>query len=123
VAPKFWPPVCRDWHWIGYQVNLMFFILPDAKPSPYITVGGGYYIWDKGKGYGKTGKGGINTGIGMEYFLRNHLALDAGLRFHCIAFEGGPDRPSADSVLPKGWDFRAATYVQIYAGLTYYFGI
>ena len=105
----------RNWHWIGYQINMMFFIMPDARTSPYITLGGGYYI--RNKEYEDSRKGGINAGVGLEHLLRDDLALDAGARVHCVAFTGGPP--------VGGWYFHFdyATYVQVHVGLLYYFDV
>ncbi len=98
----------EDWNWIAVLGNLVFVMSPDAKTTPYITAGGGYYIPDEGDS-----KPGVNAGLGVEHFFQDNLALDAGARFHMIFLEAGEDFEG---------DYDNATYVQAYLGLILYLG-
>jgi len=87
-------------HWLGLLVNGFYTLSPEKKTCPYLTGGVGYYIPDEGDS-----KPGINLGGGIEHFFQPNLALDAGARFHMIFTED-----------------KNTTYIQILAGLNYYFG-
>jgi hypothetical protein len=93
----------EDWHWMDILLNAVYVFSPEAKTSPYVTAGGGFYIPSL---EGADSKPGINAGIGVEHFLKPNLALDAGLRFHLILTED-----------------KSTTYVQGLVGLNYYFGV
>lgn len=93
--------VSETYHWTGILANVLYSLSPEKKTAPYITGGGGFYIPSEGDS-----KPGINVGGGVEHFFQNNLALDAGARFHMIFTED-----------------KSTTYVNIYAGLNYYFGV
>jgi hypothetical protein len=93
----------ENWHWMGILLNAVYVFSPEAKTSPYVTAGGGFYIPSQ---EGADSKPGINAGIGVEHFFQPNLALDAGLRFHMIMTED-----------------KSTTYVQGLVGLNYYFGV
>jgi hypothetical protein len=104
-------PESENWNWIGILGNVMYSISPEKKTSPYVTAGAGFYMPDEGDS-----KPGINLGAGVEHFFQPALALDAGARFHYIFLESeeeGEDVASWDNI----------TYVQIYFGIIYYFGV
>jgi opacity protein-like surface antigen len=92
----------ETWHWMGILFNAVYVFSPEAKTSPYVTAGGGYYIPSE---KGADSKPGINAGIGVEHFFQPNLALDAGLRFHMIMTKD-----------------KSTTYVVGLVGLNYYFG-
>lgn len=95
-----WTVGKENGHWLGLLVNGIYTFSPEKKTCPYLTGGVGYYIPDEGDS-----KPGINLGGGVEHFFKPNLALDAGARFHMIFTEE-----------------ENTTYVQIVAGLNYYFG-
>jgi len=92
----------ESWHWIGILANAVYVMSPEAKTSPYFTAGGGFYIPSE---EGADSKPGINAGVGVEHFLQENVALDAGARFHMIFTED-----------------KSTTYVQGLVGITYYLG-
>jgi opacity protein-like surface antigen len=93
----------KNWHWMALLLNAVYVFSPEAKTSPYVTAGGGYYIPSL---TGADSKPGINAGIGVEHFFQPPLALDAGLRFHLIMTKD-----------------KSTTYVVGLVGLNYYFGV
>jgi len=92
--------VSESYHWTGILANILYTLSPDKKTCPYLTGGVGYYMPEEGDS-----KPGINLGGGIEHFFQPNLALDAGARFHMIFTED-----------------KNTTYIQILAGLNYYFG-
>jgi hypothetical protein len=79
--------------------NVLYTFSPEKKTTPNVTGGVGLYM------DGDTNLG-INLGGGIEHLLKKNLTLDAGARFHMIFSEGDK-----------------TTYLQIRAGVMYYFGV
>jgi hypothetical protein len=97
----FWDVLAtEDWHWTGILLNLVCVISPEAKSSPYLTAGAGYYFPNE-----DDGKSGFNAGLGMEHFFQDNLAVDVGARIHVIFTE-----------------VMNTTYLQTYIGLNFYLG-
>ena len=88
-----------SYDWTAILGNIEYTLSPEKKTTPTLTGGLGFYM------DGDT-KLGMNVGGGIEHFFQNNLALDAGARFHMIFTEG-----------------ESTTYLQIRAGLNYYFGV
>jgi opacity protein-like surface antigen len=93
----------ESWHWMAILANAVYVFSPEAKTSPYVTAGGGFYIPSQ---EGADSKPGVNAGIGVEHFFQPNLALDAGARFHMIFTED-----------------KSTTYAQILVGVIYYLGV
>lgn len=90
-----------SYSWTSVLGNLLFTLSPEKKTCPYFTGGSGFYIPEEGDS-----KPGINVGGGMEHFFQDNLALDVGTRYHMIFTEE-----------------KNTNYLNIYAGLNYYFGV
>lgn len=66
--------------------------LPDARWRPYLVFGGGAYGWESQIRAGGDSQfetpgwsAGWNAGLGLEYYLRSHVAFDVGVRYHQAA--------------------------------------
>lgn len=91
----------ESYNWTSVLADFVFSLSPEKKTCPYFFGGGGFYIPDEGDS-----KPGINVGGGIEHFFQDNLALDFGTRFHMIFTEE-----------------QKTNYLNIYAGLNYYFGV
>jgi hypothetical protein len=89
--------VSESYDWTVILVTFLHTLSQAKKTNPNITYGLGFY-----EHRGDTELG-INLGGGIEHFFQNNPALDAGARFHMI--------------FTPAW----TTWIQIYAGLMYYF--
>lgn len=106
----------KSYDWLNLLGSAIFSLSPEEKIVPYLGGGVGLYA-----PWGETGPLGhqiaylgIHGGGGMEYFLKDNLALDVGARFHKIF-----------NSIPSYTDFPAdknITYANIYAGLNVYLG-
>lgn len=90
--------VSESYDWTAILADAVYTLSPEKKTTPYVNGGLGLYM------DGDTNLG-INLGGGIEHFFQNNLSLDAGAMFHMIFTSG-----------------QSTTYLQIKAGLNYYFG-
>lgn len=88
-----------SYHFTNLIANAVYHLNPQQKNTYYLDGGLGLY-----RGSGNTNAG-INMGAGVEHFFQPDLALDGGARFHIIFTSGN-----------------STTYLNIYAGVNYYFG-
>ena len=86
------------YHFTNLLASAIYQLNPQQKNSYYLAGGLGLYM------DGDTNLG-IHMGGGLEHFFQPNLALDAGARFHIIFTSGN-----------------STTYLNIYAGVNYYFG-
>jgi opacity protein-like surface antigen len=105
----------RSYDWLNLLANVDFRLSQEEKIVPYLGGGIGFYVAEENDLQGEQiAVVGIHIGGGMEYFLKNNLALDVGARFHRI-FNG----------IVRYTDFpedKNITYINIYAGLNVYLG-
>ncbi len=88
-----------SYHWTNLLTSVIYHLNPQQKNSYYLAGGLGLYM------DGDT-EIGIHMGGGVEHFFQPDLSLDGGARFHII-FTSGDN----------------TTYLNIYAGVNYYFGM
>jgi hypothetical protein len=98
AAGPYFGGIGGSYDWTALLADAVYTWSPEKKTAPYINGGPGLYM------DGDTNLG-INLGGGIEHFFQNNLALDAGAMFHIISTSG-----------------QSTTYLQIKAGLNYYFG-
>jgi hypothetical protein len=90
--------VSDSYHFTNLLASAIYHLNPQQKNSYYLDGGLGLYM------DGDTNLG-IHMGGGLEHFFQPDLSLDAGARFHIIFTSGN-----------------STTYLNIYAGVNYYFG-
>jgi len=88
----------NSYHFTNLLASAIYHLNPQQKNSYYLDGGLGLYM------DGDTNLG-IHMGGGLEHFFQPDLSLDAGARFHIIFTSGN-----------------STTYLNIYAGVNYYFG-
>jgi hypothetical protein len=88
-----------SYHWTNLLGSIIYNLTPQQKNNYYLAGGLGLYM-----GSGTTDLG-IHMGGGVEHFFQPDLSLDGGARFHIIFTSGN-----------------STTYLNIYAGVNYYFG-
>jgi len=88
----------NSYHFTNLLASAIYNLKPQQKNSFYLAGGLGLYM------DGNTNLG-IHMGGGLEHFFQPNLSLDAGARFHVIFTSG-----------------ETTTYINIYAGVNYYFG-
>jgi hypothetical protein len=87
-----------SYHFTNLSASAIYHLNPQQKNTYYLDGGLGFY-------HGGDTHLGIHMGGGLEHFFQPNLALDAGARFHIIFTSGN-----------------STTYLNIYAGVNYYFG-
>lgn len=104
-------------HLLVVTADLTYLISPESMTIPYVMAGPGIYIPSADSSDTKVG---FNAGLGVFHFFTPVFALDAGGKFHMV--------PSAYDVVTHDEqgnpisDTKALTYVQVYVGLSYFFG-
>jgi len=88
-----------SYHFTNLLASAIYHLNPQQKNTYYLDGGLGLYM-----GSGSTNMG-VHMGAGVEHFFKPDLALDGGARFHIIFTSGN-----------------STTYLNIYAGVNYYFG-
>lgn len=92
--------ISESYDWTSVIGNVVYTIPTQTWTCPYLTAGGGIYFNDD------ISEPGINLGGGIEHFFQDNLALDVGTRYHMIFTEE-----------------EKTNYLNLYAGLNYYFGV
>ena len=87
-----------SYNFTNLLASAIYDLTPQQKNNYYLAGGLGLYT-DGGTHLG------IHMGGGLEHFFQPDLSLDAGARFHVIFTSG-----------------ETTTYINIYAGVNYYFG-